>query len=362
MERQRSLAPKPGTIHFYTFSDIRSSSSRPRAFCVADELRARGLSTVIHTPPVLLISRTHWPGKWALIVEVIRSLFSIKKGDVVYLQRAIANKYFLIIMVAYLFISRRKMIFDIDDPVYVHSFFKTMVLTRMADLVIVSSHAQVEWARQYNNNVHLIHITVNHAAYKKFTKQYSQNSAPVVIGWTGAANNHIPNLKILASVLRMVVGETKVPFTFVLIGASRNKEVHEMFQHIPGLAVEIVDWVNPENILLEIQKFDIGVVPNRIDGEWNTGKQSYKLIEYMACGLAIVASAFGEVPYVIQDGMNGYLAHTEEEFAEKLEKLLSDPALRARLGHAAQERIRTEYCFEVVIPRMIELINAVAQR
>jgi len=362
MERQRSLAPKPGTIHFYTFSDIRSSSSRPRAFWVADELRARRLSTVIHTPPVLLISRTHWPGKWALIVEVIRSLFSIKKGDIVYLQRTIANKYFLIIMVAYLFISRRKMIFDIDDPVYVHSFFKTMILTRMADLVIVSSHAQVEWARQYNNNVHLIHITVNHAAYKKFTKQYSQNSAPVVIGWTGAANNHISNLEILASVLRRVVGKTKVPFTFVLIGASRNKEVHEMFQPIPGLAVEIVDWVNPENILLEIQKFDIGVVPNRIDGEWNTGKQSYKLIEYMACGLAIVASAFGEVPYVIQDGVNGYLAHTEEEFAEKLEKLLSDPALRARLGHAAQERIRTEYCFEAVIPHMIELMNAVAQR
>ena len=348
-----------GTIHFYTFSDVQSASSRPRAFWVADELRARGITCVMHWPPVLLISETPWPKKFSLIVATARSLSSIKKGDIIYLQRAIANKYFLIIMVTYLFISRRKMIFDIDDPVYVHSFFKTKTLTRMAALVIVSSHAQVEWAKQYNDNVHLIHITVNFAAYKKFTKQYGSTSGPVVIGWTGAAYNHMPNLKILASALKKLVGKTKVPFKFVLIGAAGRKSVYDLFRNIPGLAIELVDWADPKTIPLEIQKFDIGVVPNVLDSEWNTGKQSFKLIEYMACGLAIVASAFGEVPYVIQDGVNGYLAYTEEEFAEKLSILLSDPALRARLGHAAQERIQTEYSFEVVIPRMIELINAI---
>src|SRR3989344_1149102 len=335
MKSQRGAALPSGTIHFYTFSDVQSASSRPRAFWVADEFRARGLNAVIHTPPVLLISRTRWPGKLLLIAEIIRSLFSIKKGDIVYLQRAIANKYFFVIMVVYLFISRRKMIFDIDDPVYVHSFFKTKILTRMADAVIVSSHAQAQWAKRYNNNVHFVHITVNYAAYKKFTKRYGPMSAPAVIGWTGAAYNHIQNLEILAAAFRKLVKRTKVPFTFVLIGATGRQDVYDLFRSIPGFIVEFVDWASPETIPLEMQKFDIGVVPNRLDGQGKAGKQSYKLIEYMACGLAIVASAFGEVPYVIQDGMNGYLAHTEEEFAEKLEKLLSDPALRARLGHAA---------------------------
>ena len=130
-----------------------------------------------------------------------------------------------------------------------------------------------------------------------------------------------------------------------------------MFHNIPDLNVEFVDWVSPESTPREIQKFDVGVIPNRMDGEWNRGKQSYKLIEYMACGVATVASGFGEVPYVIQDGVNGYLASSEEEWVEKLEKLLRDPSLRARLGHAAQERVQEEYAFEVIIPKMIGLIR-----
>lgn len=354
---QYTTLTKIGTIHFYTFSDAQSASSRPRAFCVADELRARGLNAVIHTPPVLLISRTRWPKKLLLIAEVIRSLFSIKKGDIVYLQRTIANKYFFVIMVVYLFLSRRKMIFDIDDPVYVHSFFKTKVLVRMADVVIVSSHAQAKWAKQFNDNVHFIHITVSFSLYKRFTKQYSNSSKPIVIGWIGMAPNHISNLEILVPVFRKLCRETKIPFKFVLIGAVYNKEVYKMFQHIPGLTIEFVDWTNPENVPREIQKFDIGVIPNRLEGEWNKDKQSFKLIEYMACGIATVASGFGEVPYIIEDGVNGYLANNEEEWVEKLQKLLSDPAMQARLGRAAQERMREEYCFEAVIPRMIQLIN-----
>jgi|SRR3989344_2310379 len=358
MPLSRSPASPLGTIHFYTFSDIQSASSRPRAFWVSDEFRARGLATVIHSPPVLLISRTRWPKKLTLILQVIRSLFTIKKNDIVYLQRAIANKYFMSIMVTYLSLFRRKMIFDIDDPVYVHSLFKTKTLTRMADLVIVSSHAQAEWAKRFNDNVHLIHITVNFASYQKSTKQYLTTSAePAIVGWIGAAYNHIPNLQILASVFRRLTRETKTLFKFVLIGASHNEEVYEMFHNIPDLNVEFVDWVSPESTPREIQKFDVGVIPNRMDGEWNRGKQSYKLIEYMACGVATVASGFGEVPYVIQDGVNGYLASSEEEWVEKLEKLLRDPSLRARLGHAAQERVQEEYAFEVIIPKMIGLIR-----
>ena len=234
--QQHTVSPL-GTIHFYTFSDVQSASSRPRAFWVADELRARGIDAIVHTPPTLLISRTPWPKKFLLIAEIIRSLFSIKKGDVVYLQRAIANKYFFAIMVAYLFFSRRKMVFDIDDPVYVHSFFKTKTLTRMADLVIVSSHAQAEWAKQYNDNVHLIHITVKYAAYEKFTKQYEPKSGSVVIGWTGAAYNHLPNLEILATAFGKLVKRTNVPFIFVLIGAAGRQDVYGLFRNIPGLAV-----------------------------------------------------------------------------------------------------------------------------
>jgi len=351
------------TVHFFTFSDAIGGSSRQRAFRVVEELRARGVTAVIHWPPVILLSRTPWPKKFPLIVATVRSLFSIQKGDIIYLQRAIANKYFFVIMVVYLFFSRRKMIFDFDDPVYTHSFFKTKTFTQMADAVITCTHGQAEWARKYNPNVHIFHIVVDFLAFQKFTKDYAQEHRPLTLGWIGTGPEHLSNLKILASVLTKLARQTTVPFKFVLIGALKNQKVYELFQSIHDLDVEFIDsldWVDPESVPREIQKFDIGVLPHRSDGEWNRNKTSLKNLEYMACGVATICSMFGEMPYVITDGVNGYLASSDEEWIEKLKNLLADKELRAKLGRAGQENVHKNYSYEAMIPRLIDLFNSVS--
>ena len=295
-----------------------------------------------------------------LIVATINSLFSIKRDDVIFLQRTISNKYFFVIMVVYLKIFRRKMIFDFDDAIYLHDRYKTQTLTKMADAVIVCSRALEQWSRKYNDNVHIIHTTVKLADYERFTKDYSVESSPVVIGWIGTARNHYENLKFLASVFERLVKKTKAPFKFVLVGAGGIKKVYELFENIPNLQVDFVDsleWDDPESIPREIQKFDIGVNPLVDKSEWNLARSSFKPYEYMACGLANVTSAVGEITYVIHDGVNGMLADDVEEWVEKLGRLIADRALRERLGKEGQETVRKQESFEVVIPHVVTLLK-----
>lgn len=349
------------TIHFFTFSDAKGGSSRQRAFCVAEALQKRGMKTVIHTPPVLFISRTSWPKKFILIIQTIHALFSIKKGDVIFLQRAIANKYFFVIMVAYLILFHRKMIFDLDDPIWTHSFFKTKTLTRMADAVIVCSHAQAEWARKFNSNVYILHIALDMKKYERCTKEYLSVVTSRTIGWIGTGPEHLHNLEILVLVFKKLVTKTTVPFKFVLIGALNNQKVYDLFQNISGLTVEFIDtldWSDSESVPREIQKFDIGVLPHQSEGEWNKNKSSFKVLEYMACGVTTIASSFGEMPYIIQDGVNGYLASSEKEWVEKLEQLLTDSKLMTQLGSAGQKQVSEQYSFKVVIPRYINIIES----
>ncbi len=348
------------TIHFFTFSDVIGGSSRQRAFRVVGELQARGLNVVVHTPPILFISLTPWPKKLTLLMQIIRAIFSVKKGDVIFLQRTISNKYFFVIIVAYLLLFRRKMIFDFDDPVWIHSFLKTKILTQMADAVIVCTHVQKEWAEQYNKNVNVLHIALDIKAYEQFTKDYSVSTTLRTVGWVGTGDEHLRNLEILASVFRKLVSKTHTPFKFVLIGALKNQKVYDLFQNITGLSVEFIDtldWNNPESVPREIQKFDVGVIPHQTDGEWNRAKTSFKVLEYMACGVATMCSNFGEMPYIIEDGVNGYIANSEDEWVGKLEKLLSDNVLCTRLGRAGQQRVREEYCFDALIPKYIEIIK-----
>ncbi len=351
------------TIHFYTFSNVRGGSSRQRAFRISEELERRGFSTIIHTPPVVDIARTPWPKKFRLIIQILRTLPSIKKDDIVFLQRAIYSKYFFVIMVLYLSLTRRRMIFDIDDPLYLHSFTKTKVFTQMATAVITCSHGEMEWAKKYNAQVSCIHIALTMSDYEKFSNPHEQKNTPVTIGWIGTGPEHIENLKVLAGIFARLARTHGEAFRFVLIGALGDSRVYDIFNTIANLEVSFIDtldWANPESAPREIQKFDIGVLPHQTDGEWNKAKTSFKILEYMACAVPTIVSSFGEMPYIITDGENGFIAENEDDWVEKLERLIADDALRARIGRAGQERVREAYSFDATIPQYIKVIESVA--
>jgi glycosyltransferase involved in cell wall biosynthesis len=72
------------------------------------------------------------------------------------------------------------------------------------------------------------------------------------------------------------------------------------------------------------------------------------ILEGMASGLPLVATAVGEVPTVVIDGRTGVLVPPEDadSLAEAIAGLLHDSAKRLRLGTAAKQLIKEEYSAE----------------
>ena len=88
----------------------------------------------------------------------------------------------------------------------------------------------------------------------------------------------------------------------------------------------------PWSLAREVELFntcDVGVYP-LADDEWSKGKCGFKAIEFMACGVPVVAAAVGVNREIIQDGVNGFLASTDDEWVEKLGRLLADRDAAAR--------------------------------
>ncbi len=349
-------------VHFFPFSDIVAPSSRQRAYYTAEALRKRGMETIVHTPTVLSMARTPWPRKGLLILELIRALRSVKKKDIIYLQRTVYSKYFFVILVGYVLLFRRKMIFDFDDPVYVHNFFKTKVFSQLADAVIVSTHGQLSWVKQFTHRAHYVHFAIDPEPYEKLSKDYATTSDVPVIGWLGTGPEHLANLPILVPVFTRLAKERDVPFTFVLIGSFNDVRVHSLFDRIPGLKTTFIDriaYTDPYAAPNEIRKFDIGVIPHQSSGEWNRAKTSMKVMEYMACAVPPVASVFGEMPYLIKDGENGFLAASEEEWVQKLTLLLRDHALRKRLGRAGQQTVKEGgFALDTAVRKIEKIIHS----
>jgi starch synthase len=86
-------------------------------------------------------------------------------------------------------------------------------------------------------------------------------------------------------------------------------------------------------------------------------------LEAMACGTAVVASAVGGIPEVVDDGRTGLLVpyregHPEQfeaALADAVDRLIGDPETAARMGEAGRERAVTEFGWDTVARRTAEL-------
>jgi glycosyltransferase involved in cell wall biosynthesis len=113
-----------------------------------------------------------------------------------------------------------------------------------------------------------------------------------------------------------------------------------------------------------ISAADVAVAPYpKMEQAW--WGSSMKLFEYMASGVALVASNIGQqVSEVIQDGRNGLLEAPGDAsaLASALNRLIDDPGLRIRLGQQAREDAIQKYSWEQYISRLERVYEAVINR
>ncbi len=127
---------------------------------------------------------------------------------------------------------------------------------------------------------------------------------------------------------------------------------------LPGVQVEVLPWTEATEVE-NISACQVGVMPLQ-DSLWERGKCGYKLIQYMACGLPVMASGVGVNPEIVRHGENGFVANTADEWVTKLVELLQSPSLRRQMGTAGRQLVENEYCIQKTGPRTALLLRAAA--
>jgi glycosyltransferase involved in cell wall biosynthesis len=104
--------------------------------------------------------------------------------------------------------------------------------------------------------------------------------------------------------------------------------------------------------------FDVFVLPSGNEGTPVTA------IEALASGCPVVATRVGGVPDVVTDGEDGFLVDPGdvEGLAASLARLANDPALRARMGGAGRERMRSRYAVDRLIDDIDRLYRDLLQQ
>jgi glycosyltransferase involved in cell wall biosynthesis len=169
--------------------------------------------------------------------------------------------------------------------------------------------------------------------------------APVVIGWIGSpATAHY--LQPLASVIAGLEGAHAV--RAVAVGARPDQ--------VAGTPFEAVAWSEAEEVSL-VASFDIGIMPLQ-DSPWERGKCGYKLIQYMACGLPVVASPVGVNTRIVQHGENGFLAGSQDEWRLAIGRLVADADMRNCMGRIGRRQVEEAYSLQAQAPRLVAMLES----
>ena len=176
----------------------------------------------------------------------------------------------------------------------------------------------------------------------------AQSNQVFTIGWIGTpATQHY--LHELAPVLTSLCQTGQVQ---VLAVGARDL-------NLPNVNLICLPWTEADEVAA-IYRFDIGIMPLP-DQAWERGKCGYKLIQYMACSKAVIASPVGSNQQIVNHGVNGYLASTLADWQMALIELKENPAQRMAMGQAGRNKVEASYCLQVTAPRLHKILTAACQ-
>lgn len=270
-------------------------------------------------------------GRWRLLPR-------IPEYDVVVLQKRLLPSWQLRVLRR----RAKRLIYDFDDPMIYSSRggvrisptrvsrFRAMMAA--ADAVVCHAGGDGLARECGATDVHVIPTPVDLARWPAKT---SWAASSLVLGWLGTASN-LGNLREIAPALR---GRT------LRIVADRTIE-------LPGVTVEFVPW-DASTEAERVRSFDVALAPLP-DDAWSRHKMPYKIVNYFASGVPVVASGLGAVSSVIRDGENGLLAG---DWAAQIAKL-EDAGLRERLGRAGRATAERDFTVDAAYEKFRALLRA----
>ena len=281
-------------------------------------------------------------------------LLRIRKYDVVIIEKelfpflpAIAERLLHMFGIPY--------VVDYDDALF-HRYdchpniLVRLVLGQKIDVVMRHSAMVIagnEYLAAHAKQVHTLCVekipTVVNIEYYQPRQEMVNNV--LIVGWIGTpkTSHYLYSLIPVFEAIQKVIN-----VHFVAVGAREEDFVDTI--------IEVWPW-SEDTEVASIKQFDIGIMPLN-DSPWERGKCGYKLIQYMACGLPVIASPVGVNSTIVVPEKNGLLANTLDEWQEALVRLLqADISYRVSMGRAGRNYVENWYTLQVQAPRLLKMIK-----
>ncbi len=250
----------------------------------------------------------------------------------------------------------KKVIYDFDDAIMYSdkhpdrpsrkrqkSFQRTV---KLADMVIAANPYLAEHARKYNPKVEVLPTGLDTHAYK--LKAHPESNDKTRLVWIGSEST----LPYLAQI-KPALEEIGSRFDNVVL-----RIVCDDFFDLQNMEVEKCLWSEHKQAI-DLATSDIGLAPLP-DNRFTKGKCGFKILQYAAAGLPVVASPVGANTEYVREGSNGFLAGDCAYWVDKISRLVSDSQLRNQMGQAGRADVQ-RFDLKVLGKQLVNLIGKCLQ-
>ena len=333
-----------------------SPSARVRATIYREEFINKNITVTYYNFYSILLTKI-LENKFVKNISVAKNLFKIlNKSDLFFKEKYILNvskNYDGIVLIKYvnpIFLkklrkkSNAKLLYDFDDSMWLDSFvglemFKE--ITKNVDFISCDNYILKEKAILYNKNTFIQKGPTNVELYNPAKKKSNKN---IIIGWLGSPGT-LFYLYGIYNVLESISKKYK-NVIFRIIGSGENFNNYFNFENV---RVEAISSYNEATMIEELHKIDIGVFPV-FKNEMSYGRGSLKATIYMSFKIPVVAQSIGNNLSLINNGINGYLADSEDDWINALSLLIEDKNKRESIADNAYIKMKQEYtiheCFK----------------
>ncbi len=227
--------------------------------------------------------------------------------------------------------------------VYPGPFLRAVVsfLTREADGVIVSTPALAERLQRLRSRVLVVPNALDERLFEAGPEPSSPRGPAVTIGYMGTLT-HEADLRMVLAPLRALLRRHAGRVRFELVGGAAEGRVASLFEGLPFRWLDtgrdhsypkFVPWMRRH------LRWDVAIAPLE-DDAFTRCKSDLKYLDYGALGIPGVFSDVRPYRETVRHRETGLLAANERKaWADALEEIVSDAALRARLAERATAEV-----------------------
>ncbi|RWX51115.1 Glycosyltransferase involved in cell wall bisynthesis [Candidatus Electrothrix marina] len=185
--------------------------------------------------------------------------------------------------------------------------------------------------------------------------QYGLREDGTVLGYVGRLSIEKGLTYLIKAGERLA--QAGVPFYIFVIGDGPQEEEIQQIVTEYGLEEKIIFVGFQKDVSALLPAFDIFLLPSLTEGT------SMALLEAMACGLPVIATAVGGTPNVIISEENGILVPSKspEAIVQAVIRLVENKELCQRMGHAALQTIESEYSLHSWLKKIDDIYTVVIQ-